>query len=121
MRTCKLCGVEVEGSKRYCKKCRFERALIAEKKGAEKKTRRNIEYLKKVKLARGCDNCGYKDNPDNLIFQYKYPSLATTRPITGYTSIKKIDEKIKLCYLFCKICQGNYNRELNKLKEVKND
>ncbi|MEV2236721.1 hypothetical protein [Micromonospora sp. NPDC049891] len=73
----------------------------------EQAKRRNREHIQRIKLERGCTDCGYRAHPHALDFDH-LPGLGKTVNVAmlaaGGASIERIDEEIALCEVVCANC-----------------
>lgn len=79
------------------------------KKLYSKLARQNIvDYLNKIKLSKGCKQCGYKKNPAALHFHHcdsntKLFNIGQSKSVKGLQQIKK---EIKKCDILCANCHA---------------
>ena len=69
--------------------------------------RRRREILDKYKLAKGCTDCGYNENPYALQWDHRDPELKIFTPhrMASY-SIKRIFEEARKCDIRCANCHA---------------
>ena len=53
------------------------------------------DYVNQVKVERGCERCGYNENPRNLQWHHVLPE-------TKYKAVAEIEK----CMCVCKMCHG---------------
>jgi predicted nucleic-acid-binding Zn-ribbon protein len=103
---------------------------------------RRLHWLRKIKKSKGCENCGYNENPLALDFahidQMTKHSGATYGAASGMSklyskiyankhknmlAIKTLFKEIKLCKILCKNChvvETYNNKEFERNWEVSN-
>ena len=64
------------------------------------------ELLDKIKLEKGCKECGYKEHPVALDFDHINPETKEFTIGTCYTSVslKRLHKEIKKCQILCANC-----------------
>jgi hypothetical protein len=67
--------------------------------------KKNMEYLAKIKTAKGCSNCGYKKHPAALEFHHLQNKKHNISRIAHRgVSQNILDEEIKKCVVICSNC-----------------
>lgn len=64
----------------------------------------NVEFVRALKLERGCADCGYNDHPAGLEFDHVKPRLRGTVASQMGKSLKVILEEIECCEVVCGTC-----------------
>ncbi len=59
------------------------------------------QWLRDYKLARGCMDCGYCENPAALEFHHQY---GRDKSIGQYTSFQKAKREAEKCVVLCANC-----------------
>ena len=74
---------------------------------------RNLEYVQRLKVERGCIDCGYNLHHAGLEFDHVLPRLRGTVASQMGKSLKVILEEIERCEVICGTCHGirTYERE----------
>ena len=67
------------------------------------------DYVNQIKVERGCERCGYNENPRNLQWHHILPKTkykAVAEIVSEDRCIKKINAEIEKCMCVCKMCHG---------------
>ncbi|OJF14480.1 hypothetical protein [Couchioplanes caeruleus] len=68
---------------------------------------RNREHIQRIKLERGCTDCGYRKHPDALDFDHlpeHGKTIAVGMLAASGASIKRLDDEIARCEVVCANC-----------------
>ena len=73
---------------------------------------RKQEYLRAIKLDRGCEACGYREHPSALQFDHIDPSTKSF-PIARdrARSYESLDEEIAECRVLCANCHSIHTQD----------
>lgn len=122
-KTCSQCGVTHLGTSEFFRKrsggrgleaiCRDctrvnARAYMQVKRAngfvrADKSRARRVEYVNKIKLERGCADCGFKGNVIALEFDH-LPEFEVKARIADLFRIEDVDAEIAKCEVVCANC-----------------
>ena len=99
MRDCKKCGNEFDTE--YCKVCRRDYR--------KKNITHRRELLRRYKLSKGCNTCGFKAHSAALQFNHIDPSTKlaeVTQLAKSFVSMQRIKEEISKCEVLCSNCHA---------------
>ena len=115
-KTCR-CGVALPPRKqKYCsRKCsdkayRTDNALELARKHKEMRQKRN-DYINKVKLEKGCAQCGYNAHPAALDFNHIHPEEKLFSISGSYRSLEETAKEITKCEVLCANCHRIHSQE----------
>lgn len=92
----------------------------------ERKAKERRSILDEIKLAQGCQECGYKKHPAALDFDHINPSEKEFTIGTSYTSvsIKRLLDEVAKCQVLCANChriKSFHQVQERKAKQKDND
>lgn len=95
-------------SDRTCLQCALERQKTTAKARSKKRFAKRIAITNKIKLERGCADCGYKAHPAALQFDHLpgTKKLAGVAYLTFSAPAKKLLEEIDKCEVVCANCHA---------------
>lgn len=121
VKVCSKCGVEkgVNADNFYlprtswCKIC-HKKGATARGKAKEERRRRHIN---RYKVLKGCQHCGYNDNPVALDFHHSGDKVGGVAGMLTHTR-KKLFTEIRKCTVLCANCHRvEHEREKREKRE----
>jgi hypothetical protein len=98
----------------WCRDCRrdYQRKFTQQKRDAGKPPRKSRgyaearDYVDRIKLERGCTDCGYNKHPAALEFDHLpgFEKTATIAAMIVFGDLKKIQSEIDKCEIVCANC-----------------
>ncbi len=74
---------------------------------AQQRQQEHTAYLQRVKLATGCVDCGYRDDPAKLHFDHKtWEDKRYALAVMSTHSRARVDEEISKCDVRCVRCHA---------------
>ena len=115
----------------WCRDCQreYQRKYTQQKRDAGKPPRKSRgysharAYVDKIKLARGCADCGYNSHPAALEFDHlpQFKKTATIAAMIVFGDLEKIQAEINKCEIVCANCHRVRSASRRKLGLVKLD
>lgn len=111
-RNCSHCLGEIQGRGPQAKYCGAQCKNLARPtsgKGAARYMLREErrELMNSIKMAKGCEVCGYKEHPAALTFDHLDPTTKSFSPTHGtHRSIEKMMQELEKCRVLCANCHN---------------
>ena len=106
----------VKAAQRY--KARNRRKTEADRAWMKKKSQDYRAWTDRIKLASGCVDCGYREDPANLHFHHIDPSTKLfSVAIATTASRKKVLAEMKKCVVLCNPCHRARHKDLNRKRK----
>ena len=82
-----------------------------------------LQYIQKYKISKGCQFCGYNENPRFLVFHHPDDNkeFDVSKSVPNEMSLEKIKKEMDKCILLCGVCHPKLHWKLRMEEKKKLD
>jgi hypothetical protein len=105
---CPHCNRVLAPGRSLCFMC-IEKKAIRVRRQTKRRIRECKEFLARLKLDRGCADCGYKDHPEALVFDHLPGSvklLNVSQMSPRFRRREKLEAEVAKCEVVCANCHA---------------